>query len=192
MFDRPISQFLDLSIFPNELMELKGEAYVLGDSDLPIVIAPDGMSSKLAALDLRSAKNKKLMRKSIITIKTGIEFLAVIVQNHDFGAVEMKHAMSVIVLGLESVCGNYTNRKFENESLDKMRNIKLCITRSRKYKTWYKIYNALNILRSEFPRLGNTTTKLMIIVHKLLVGEEIGSQNIENWSRIMMQKPYII
>jgi hypothetical protein len=190
MFDRPITQFLDLSLFPEELMELKGEAYVLGDSTLPIVISPDGMRNDAVSLDIyKCAKNKKLLLKSFMTIKTGIEFLTVIVKNHDFGSIEMKHATAVIVIGLESLDGNHKDTKFRNESLEGFRNIKLCITRSRRFKTWYKIYNTLNKMRSEFPKLNRTITNLMYEVHGLLIGTDVGHMNLENWSKVMHQKP---
>ena len=189
MFDRPISQFLDLSLFPNELMELKGEAYVLGEADMPIVVDPYGMRLESNPLKISSAKNKKLLRKSFITIKTAVEFLTVVVENHDFGAVEMKHATAVIVLGLESLEGNIKDAKFKHATLEKMRNVKLCITRSRRFKTWHKIYLALNVMRSELPRIEQTITNLMFKVHDLLIGTNIGTLNIENWSRIMKSKP---
>jgi hypothetical protein len=189
MFDRPISQFLDLSLFPSELMEMKGEAYVLGDSELPIVVDPYGMRLEAHPLKISSAKNKKLLRKSLITIKTGVEFLTVVVRNHDFGSVEMKHATAVLVIGLESLEGNIKDCKFKHSTLEKMRNVKLCITRSRRFKTWHKIDLALNLMRAELPKIQQSITNLMFEIHDLLVGTNIGKLNTENWSKIMKAKP---
>jgi hypothetical protein len=188
--DKPITNYFDLSLFPNEIRALKGEKYVLGNSDLPTIINPSGIELEMATFDSRYAKDRRLFRNSIRTIKISLHLLNIIIKDHNFGSIEFKNVLNTMIVGLESLYGNNKLIGFENSALGKVRGLKMWITRSKRFKILFKLYEALNIMRAELPKLKFEITQLMTKVYYLLIGKGISEINKLNWTKIMMNKPY--
>lgn len=192
MINRPITNYLDMSLFPNEKMELKGEKYLLKNSDEGIIKKPGYYEGKLNSFDPKTAKNKILFRQSRRTINISLDMLIMLAQNHNLGAVELRNTLNTMITALESLNGNNKAYGFDNLSLSKFRGIKMWITRRPRFKTWARIYEALNTMTKELPMMEKTITVTMWEVHRLITGTHISLLNNQTWTKIMREKPFTI
>ena len=181
-----------MSLFPNEKMELKGEKYLLKNSDEGIIKKPGYYEGKLNSFDPKTAKNKILFRQSRRTINISLDMLIMLAQNHNLGAVELRNTLNTMITALESLNGNNKAYGFDNLSLSKFRGIKMWITRRPRFKTWARIYEALNTMTKELPMMEKTITVTMWEVHRLITGTHISLLNNQTWTKIMREKPFTI
>ena len=185
MIVTPIVNYMDLSLFPNEIRELRGEKFIMKNSDEGIIKKPGYTEGKVVSFDHKTAKDKRLLRRSCRTINTSLEMLLILIKNHSMGAVELRNTLNTLITALESLNGNNESYGFDNLALSKLRGIKMWITRRPRFKTWTQVYKALNLLTKEIPTLEKNITIVMWEIHKLITGTNISLFNEKNWIKIM-------
>jgi hypothetical protein len=190
MKDSPITRYVDL--FPTEIRRLRGESFVLHDGALPLITKPKSSTMGSGQFKGKWARNKKNYRKSIIAIKTALMYLNILTEQQGYGATEMKLTLGILVAGLESLSNKCIVPGFENKSLERTRGIKMWVTRSPRYKTWYKVYYMLQNMGAELPSLQSTVLITRWKIYDVLVGKEVGKQSEAVWKKLQMEKPYTL
>ena len=180
-----------MDLFPTEIRRLRGEKFVLNDGELELLITiPQLVEIESDKIVGSLAKDKKLFRKSIKTVKKAIDYIDMLINHHDFGASELKSSLNVLIIGLESLKGNSTQMGISYLACEKARGTKMWITRSARFKTWFKIYNLWGLIGAEIPILANITDISRWKIYNLLIGNGIGKLNERTWMRLMKEKPF--
>ena len=190
MRDIPITKYVDL--FPTEIRKLRGESFVLHDGSLPLITKPKSTTIEAGQFKGKWAKNKKNYRKSIIAIKTALMYLNILTEQQGYGATEMKLTLGILIAGLEPLNNKCIVPGFENKALERTRGIKMWVTRSPRYKTWYKVYYMLQTMGAELPSLQSTILITRWKIYDVLVGREVGKQSEAVWHKLQLEKPYTL
>ena len=157
---------------------------ILQDPQITLVIPKFILSDDFEPI---KGNNSDAWKINLISLRRGLLLLKVLAQLNDPGNLEWISVLKIIKISLESLKSNSKN---EVSSTARWSNITQYATRSRRFVTWIKVMQSMNVLAGEFPYILDHARKLHIQIKELLTGQtRLAKQDQATWDEELRRIP---
>lgn len=158
--------------------------YILQDPQITLTIPKFILISDFEPI---KGNNSKTWEINLISLRRGLLLLRVLAQLNDPGNLEWISVLKIVKIAIESL---KSNSKDDVSSMARWSNITQYATRSRRFVTWIKVMNSLNVLAGEFPYILDHAKKLHAQIKELLTGQtRLAKQNQVIWDEELRRIP---